>query len=42
MGEKKDGRLTRDVKTRISTQDNALTGHEMMLPAAYGAKEQQG
>lgn len=23
-------------------QDNALTGHEMMLLAAYGAKEQQG
>lgn len=23
-------------------QDDALTGHEMMLPAAYGAKEQQG
>jgi hypothetical protein len=42
MGKKKDGKLVRDVETRIWTQDNALTGHEMMLLAAYGAKEQQG
>lgn len=39
---KKDGKLAQRRQNTSIAQGDALTGYEMMLPAAYGAKEQQG